>query len=51
MQQAVRDGGDRVGMGGVEARTSGGNSLSSCPTFPLKPDSGLSGPPSRGTDA
>src|SRR5271154_1520962 len=32
-------------MDGTKTRTSGGNTLSSCRTAPLKPKSGLSGPP------
>ena len=36
---------DRVGMDGTKTRTSGGKTLSSCRTAPLKPKPGLSGPP------
>src|SRR6266851_2828041 len=45
MQQAVRDGGDQVGIDETKTRKRGGKTLSSGRTAPLKPKSGLSGPP------
>ncbi len=43
----VKDAGERVGVDGTKTRTSGGNTLSSRRTAPLKPKPGLNGPPVR----
>jgi hypothetical protein len=41
------DAGNRVGIDGTKTRTTGGRTLFSNGTAPLKPKSGLKGPPSR----